>query len=250
MTRNPRAVLIVGATSGIARSLVHEFARRKYAVILAARDEEELAIVAADLRVRYGGEIYTQSFDALNYRSHTAFWKRCLQDCDGDLYGVVVCHGTMTPQDEAERDFAAAKAMIESNYTSAVCIINLAANYLEEQGRGFICALSSVAGEKGRRSNYIYGSAKGGLSLYLQGLRQRLAKSNVSVTTVKPGPVDTGMTFGMDKLPLLASPEKVASDIFRSVRRRKDVVYTPAPWLVIMGILKLIPEFIWKKVDL
>jgi len=245
-----KTVLIIGATSGIARELAKEFARRKYALILAARDGEELETIAADLGVRYGAKISLQSFDALNYRTHAAFWKRCLADCDNDLHGVVVCFGALAPQEEAERDWAVSRAMIDANYTSCVSILNLAANYYEERKRGFIAALSSVAGDRGRTGNYIYGSTKSGLNVYLQGVRQRLAKSNVSVTTVKPGPVDTGMTWGMDKLPLLAPPEKIAADTFRAIRRRADVVYTPAPWLIVMAILRIIPERIWKKISL
>ena len=245
-----KTVLIVGATSGIARELARQFARRKYALILAARDGDELETVAADLRVRYAAEISVQLFDATNYRTHGAFWKRCLAACDDDLHGIIVCVGSLSPQEEAAGDWAASRAMIDANYTSCVSVLNLAANYFEIRGRGFIAALSSVAGDRGRASNYIYGSAKSGLNVYLQGLRQRLAKSRVSVTTVKPGPVDTGMTWGLDKLPLLAPPEKIAADVFRAIRRRQSVVYSPAPWKLIMAILRAIPESVWKKISL
>jgi short-subunit dehydrogenase len=243
-----RSVLIVGATAGIAQALVHEFARRRYALVLAARDEAELAVVAADVRVRYGTKVTTLTLDAVNYRTHPAFWKRCLAACDNELYGVVLCHGSMTPQAAAERDFAAARAMIDINYTSCVSLLNLAANTFEARGCGFICALSSVAGDRGRAANYIYGSAKGGLDVYLQGLRQRLHKVNVGVTTVKPGPVDTAMTWGM-KMPLMCPPQKVASDIYRALRRRKDVVYTPAPGYFIMAVFRAVPEWLWKRLN-
>jgi decaprenylphospho-beta-D-erythro-pentofuranosid-2-ulose 2-reductase len=242
-----RTVLILGATSGIARSLVHEFARRNYKLILAGRDTEELQTIATDLQIRHGIQTTLQNFDAVNFRTHGAFWKRCLADCDNDLYGVVVCFGTMFDQAEAEIDWAKSKAMIDGNYTAAVSILNIAAGYFEEQKRGFIAVLSSVAGDRGRQSNYIYGSSKSAVSTYVQGLRQRLYKSGVSVTTVKPGPVDTGLTWGSDKLPLLAPPEKVASDTFRAIRRGADVVYTPGPWRIIMGILCAVPEVVWKR---
>ncbi|HEX8833805.1 MAG TPA: SDR family NAD(P)-dependent oxidoreductase, partial [Abditibacteriaceae bacterium] len=117
--RKTKTVLILGATSGIARALAHEYTRRKYSVILAGRDAEELETIAADLKVRYAANVVLQAFDATNYRTHNAFWKRCLASCDGNLHGVILCYGTMTPQEDAQNDFAATRAMIDSNYTSA-----------------------------------------------------------------------------------------------------------------------------------
>jgi short-subunit dehydrogenase len=245
-----RTVLILGATSGIARKLVHEFARHQYNIILAGRDDEELEVIAADLGVRYRVKTTIQHFDATNYRTHNAFWRRCLADCENDLYGVVVCFGTMFAQEEAQDDWAKSKAMIDGNYTAAVSILNIAAGYFEEQKRGFIGVITSVAGDRGRQGNYIYGSSKSAVSTYVQGLRQRMYKAGVSVTDIKPGPVDTGMTWGGEKLPLLAPPEKVASDTFRAIRRGKDVAYTPAPWLIIMTILRIIPEILWKRLKI
>jgi short-subunit dehydrogenase len=248
-----KTILILGATSGLARALAKEWAKRRYALVLAARDEEELELVAADLRVRFGANVQTLSFDATNYRTHPAFWKRALAAAGGEIYGTCVCFGAMYPQDEAAHEWAKSKATIDGNYTAAVSVIIIAAEYYqtrETARRGWICVISSVAGDRGRAGNYIYGSAKSAVSVYAQGLRQRLAASGTSVTTVKPGPLDTGMTWGMDKLPLLAAPESAARDIVRAVRRRADIVYTPAPWRVIMLLLSVVPEKLWKKLKL
>ena len=249
MRRKPKCVLIVGATSGIARALAREFAQHQYSLLLAGRDAEELQTQAADLRVRGRSRVETIVFDAADYDAHKTFWNEALQACDGDLYGVVLCHGLMPPQEELQNDLALARTMVEVNYTSYVALLNLAGEYFETQRRGFVAAIGSVAGDRGRAGNYLYGSTKAALDVLLQGLRQRLAPVRVAVTTIKPGPIDTGMTFGLDKLPLLASPERAASDIFRAIRRRREIVYTPAPWRFIMLLLQLVPERVWKRLS-
>jgi short-subunit dehydrogenase len=256
MRRKPKWVLIVGATSGIARPLAREFAAHGYALLLAGRDQNELEAQAADLRVRAGvrgrSRVETIAFDAVDYEAHAAFWRDCLQKCDGELYGLILCHGLMPPQEALQRDLSLAQTMIEVNYSSYVALLNLAAEYYQAEysgtrRRGFIAAIGSVAGDRGRAGNYLYGSTKAALDVLMQGLRQRLAAANIAVTTIKPGPIDTGMTFGLDKLPLLASPEQAAREIFRALRRRREVVYTPAPWRLIMLLLQLVPERVWKR---
>lgn len=236
-------VLIVGATSGIAIELAREFARHGFNLILAARDADELGRIAADARIR-GANVETRAFNALDYASHADFWHDC-----GDVAGVVVCFGLLPDESKARHDWENCGPMLEVNFNANVSLLNLVADTFEERKRGFIGIFSSVAGDRGRRANYLYCSAKAGLSAYAEGLRSRLFPAGVSVTTIKPGPVDTGMTFGMDKLPLLAPPARVASDVYRGLRRGADVVYTPAPWRIIMGILKVIPGFIWKRLD-
>ena len=237
-------VLIVGATSGIARSTALEFGRRGFNLVLAGRDLEEMDYLARDVRVRCGVGVDVLEFSATDFDSHPRFWDRC-----GDVDGVICAIGLMPPQSEVERDWKQCRAMIEVNYTACVSLLNLVAHDFEARQHGFIAVLSSVAGERARRSNYLYGSAKAGLSAYAEGLRGRLFASGVSVTTIKPGPVDTAMTWGMDKLPLLVPPEKVASDIYRGVRRKADVVFTPAPWRLVMAILRFVPSFVWKRLN-
>jgi decaprenylphospho-beta-D-erythro-pentofuranosid-2-ulose 2-reductase len=238
-------VLIVGATSGIAQELAKQFAGRGFDLVLAARDQEELQILAADAKIRglkYGVQVQTLSFSALDYESHAAFWKEC-----GDVDGVICCFGLLEGEIEARSDWEHCRKLLEINFNANVSLLNLVANDFEARKHGFIAVLGSVAGDRGRSANYIYGSAKSGLATYAEGLRQRLFHSGVSVTTIKPGPVDTGMTWGMDKLPLLVPPEKVASDIYRGLRRKADVVYSPLPWRVIMAIMRFVPARIWKK---
>ncbi len=237
-------ILILGATSGIARATALEWARRGADLVLAGRDMEELEILATDLRIRHRVKAETQRFEARDTATHAQFWNSC-----GEIDGVICALGLMPPQPEMERDWAKCQAMIEVSYLGCVSILNLIANDFEAKKCGFIVILSSVAGERARKSNYLYGSAKAGLSAYAEGLRARLFASNVSVTTIKPGPVDTAMTWGLDKLPLLVPPEKVAADIYRGARRKADVVYSPAPWRLIFGILRVVPGFVWKRLD-
>ena len=237
-------ILILGATSGIARACTLEWARRGSDLILAGRDLEELEILASDARIRFGTKVEIQKFEARDFGSHAQFWQNC-----GEIDGVICALGLMPPQAEMERDFESCRAMIEINYTSCVSVLNLAARDFEAKKRGFMVVLSSVAGERARKSNYLYGSAKAAISAYAEGLRARLFASGVSVTTVLPGPVDTSMTWGSDKLPLLVPPEKVASDIYRGARRKADVVWSPAPWRLIFAVLRIVPSFIWKRLD-
>lgn len=243
-------VLILGAGAGIGRAVAEHLAARHGALILAGRDLPEMQKAAADLRLRHGAQAVAMRFDALDFESHAPFFAQCVQQFPKGLDGVILCYGDMAPQETAARDFAAARRMIDTNYTSAVSILNLAADYLEQRREGFICAVSSVAGDRGRQSNYLYGSTKAALTTYLQGLRQRLAKAGVSVTTVKPGFVDTGMTWGLPGMFLVAPPERVARDIAAAVRKRKGEIYTPWFWWGIMTIIKSIPDFVFKKLKL
>lgn len=238
-------VLILGATSGIARATALEFARRGFDLVLAGRDREELDIIAADARLRGNTCVEVREFEATDFDSHPAFWAGC-----ADVDGVICAFGWMPPQEETERDWTQCRALIEINYTACVSILNLVAGDFEARRGGFIVLLSSVAGERARRSNYLYGSVKSGLTAYGEGLRVRLFASGVFVTTVKPGPVDTAMTWGLDKLPLMVPPSVVASDIYRGARRRADVVWSPAPWRFIMAALRFVPSFLWKRASL
>jgi decaprenylphospho-beta-D-erythro-pentofuranosid-2-ulose 2-reductase len=245
-----KPILIVGATSGIARPIAECLAREGHALILAGRDLEEMGKTAADLHLRHSVRVEVRRFEALDFPGHPAFFADCVRACDEPLHGVVVCHGVLIPQATAQQDFAAARQMIDVNYTSAVSILNEAANYLESQKAGFLCAISSVAGDRGRPSNYIYGSTKAALNTYLEGLRARLAKVGVAVTTVKPGFVDTRMTRGLQGMMLVAKPERVARDICRAIRRRRYEVYTPWFWRGIMAIVRAIPTFVFNRTKL
>jgi short-subunit dehydrogenase len=244
-----KPVLILGATSAIARELAAAFARRGHALFLAGRDQSEIDRLVRDLQLRCKAEVAGDHFDAEDYQSHAEFFRKVLEQT-AELHGVVAAFGYLGEQERAARDFAECERIIAVNFTGAVSILNHCADYFEQRRAGFIIGISSVAGDLGRQSNYVYGSAKAGFSVYLQGLRNRLSFAGVRVLTVKPGFVDTPMTFGLPRLFLVASPEEVAEGIVRALRRGNEVVYLPWFWRWLMLILKLIPDGIRKRLKL
>jgi decaprenylphospho-beta-D-erythro-pentofuranosid-2-ulose 2-reductase len=202
------------------------------------------------LRIRHGGAVSVVPFDALDFASHAGFFRTSVEQSREGLSGIVLCYGAMSSQEQAQSDFAATRAMIDTNYTSAASILNVAADYFAVRKKGFICAISSVAGDRGRQSNYIYGSSKAALTTFMHGLRVRMAKVGVPVTVIKPGFVDTAMTWGLPGLFLVASPEKAAADIARAVRKGKAEAYTPWFWWGIMTIIKSVPDVIFKRMKM
>lgn len=244
------SVLILGATSAIARAIAAEFARHRSELILAARDAEELTALAADLNLRYGVKTQAQCLDVLDPAAVETSLPACLAAAGETLTGVVLCVGTMGDEEAARANQAEAERILNTNFTGCVLALNVVANHFEKRKRGFICALSSVAGDRGRQSNYLYGSAKAGLSAYLQGLRNRLFRSGVRVITIKPGFVDTSMTFGRPGLFLPASPEAIARGVYKAINSGKDVVYLPWFWRWIMLVIRLVPEGIFKRLRL
>lgn len=243
-----QTVLILGATSSIACATAAAFAARGDALILASRDEEELKRIAADLRLRYGVKVNHGIFDAEATDTHEAYFQSIISQFP-DLSGIVLAFGYLGDQ-QSSRDFKASAKIISSNFTGAASILGLFANYFETLQQGFIIGISSVAGDRGRQSNYVYGAAKGALSLYLQGLRNRLYHNGVRVITIKPGFVDTSMTFGLPGMFLVASPRSIGKGIVASLGKSSDIVYLPWFWRYIMLIIKHIPEFIFKRMKL
>ncbi len=245
-------VLILGATSGIARAVVRRLARDGDCLLLAGRNEEELKRIANDVHVRAECRADTICFDALATDEHAAFVEQCIAHFDDQLDGVILCHGTMFDQAEAQNDFALAQQMIQTNYTSAVSILEPVATYMQARKQGYICGISSVAGDRGRQSNYIYGSTKAALTTYLAGLRHRMANENVQVITIKPGIVDTPMTFGVvdRNSPLVATPDRIAQDVVRAIRRGSPTIYTPWFWRCIMTIIRAVPERLFWRTKL
>ncbi|XAM01267.1 SDR family oxidoreductase [Phycisphaeraceae bacterium D3-23] len=237
-------VLIVGATSGIARAVAHRLASRGYALVLAARDSEAIDRDAADLRVRHQVEVETRPFDALDFDSHAAL-------ADGlELCAAVVCHGVMLSNEVAAADIHDHRRMIDINYTSYASVLEVLATYFEEKGDGVIAAISSVAGDRGRPSNYCYGATKAAVSAYLSGLRGRLRPKGVAVLTIKPGPTDTPMTHGLKAKGPTATPEAVAKQIVKDIEKRRSIGYTPRKWWPIMTIIRAIPEWVFKRLSL
>lgn len=242
-------VLILGATSAIARHVAAALARRGHALFLAARDAREAERAASDLRIRYGVRVESGAFDAEDYEGHAEFLEGVAAGMGG-LHGVVLAFGYLGKQVLAERDFDESARIIGRNFAGAVSILNLCAERLEAGRAGFVVGISSVAGDVGRQSNYLYGASKAGFSVYLQGLRNRLFRAGVRVLTVKPGFVDTPMTYGMPRLFLVASPEHVGEGIVRALERGREVVYLPWFWRWVMLALRLVPEALRKRLKL
>jgi len=240
-------ILILGATSDIAQALAHKFASQGFSLTLAARKLERLGEVVSDIEIRHNAQVEAVEFDALHYQSHATFYNELTPKPD-----VAICvFGYLGNQQTAQSDFSEAEQIINSNYTGAVSILNIIANDFEQRKSGSIIGISSVAGDRGRQSNYLYGSAKAALTAYLSGLRNRLAKSNVHVITVKPGFVRTKMTAGLPLPgPVTAKPEHVANDVFKAYQKRSNQVYTLWMWQYLMLIIRNIPEPIFKRLSL
>ncbi|WP_455385548.1 SDR family oxidoreductase [Acidihalobacter prosperus] len=244
-----KPVLIVGATSAIARAVAAELARRGHALFLTARDGEELERIAADLRLRYELPVDAEPFDLADIDAHASLLQK-VETSAGPLFGVVLASGSLGDAGRTREDEAETARLLHINFTAPTLLLNRIARALESRGEGFIVGIGSVAGDRGRQSNYVYGSAKGGLALYLQGLRNRLNASGVRVLTVKPGFVDTAMTYGLPGLFLVASPQRVARDIASALHKGRDTLYTPWFWRWIMFIIRSIPERIFKRLSL
>lgn len=237
-------VLVLGATSAIAQEAARLYAARGAALFLVARNAERLQAVADDLRVR-GASVATAVADLDDPAVHEQLLQGALP-----LDIVLLAHGVLGDAQEVDRDAPAAEAVLRTNLVGPVLLLNRAARLLEAQGRGTIVALSSVAGDRGRASNAVYGASKAGLSAFLSGLRNRLSPAGVRVVTVKPGFVDTPMTARLPKNPLYSSPRRVARDLVRAVDRERDVVYTPWWWRWIMLVVRLVPERVFKRLSL
>jgi short-subunit dehydrogenase len=239
--------LILGANSDIAKALAYKFAGEGFSLTLAARNATRLEETATDIRIRYNVQAETAEFDALDYAGHAAFYAGLPVKPD-----VAICvFGYLGDQQKAQSDLAEAQKIIDSNYTGAVSILNIIANDFAGRHSGAIIGFSSVAGDRGRASNYLYGSAKAALTAYLSGLRNRLVKTGVHVITVKPGFVRTKMTAGLPlPAPITAKPNQVANDVFKAYRKQANVVYTLWMWHPIMMLIRHLPEPIFKRLSL
>ena len=244
-----RKILIVGGTSAMAEACARLWAQRGDSLYLAARNEAQLQSVVADLQTRGAQRVAGKAFDANRFDQHAALLADATRFMDG-LDTVLIAHGTLSDQARAQSDVAYALGEIATNGTSVIALMMLAGEQLEKQGRGAIAVISSVAGDRGRQSNYVYGSAKALVSAFASGLRQRLSKKGVHVITVKPGFVDTPMTAHLKKGALWAKPDQVARDISQAIDKGRAIVYTPGFWRLIMLIIKHIPEFVFVKISL
>jgi len=240
-------VLIIGAKSDIAQAAAREYAKHGYDLYLAARKVNELKAFAKDISVRTQKKVKLLELDILDYKSHQTFYDQL----EEKPFGIISAVGYLGDQKKAQSDFSEAQRIMDTNYTGVVSLINIIADNFEQRRNGFIVAISSVAGDRGRKSNYLYGSAKAALTAYLSGLRNRLHEAQVQVLTVKPGFVATKMTEEMD-LPekLTAQPKEVADNIYTAQQNGKSIIYTKWIWKYIMMIIKMIPEWKFKGMSI
>ena len=242
-------ILIIGATSAIAEATARRWAARGAALFLVGRKAERLELIAADLRVRGAASVACQAQDACARDAHETMLCAAEQAMGG-LDVALIAHGSLPDQKACEASVELTLEEIDTNALSVIALLTRLATRFEAQGHGSLAVISSVAGDRGRQSNYVYGAAKGMLTLFLQGLRNRLAKKGVHVLTVKPGFVDTPMTASFKKGALWASPDAIAQGIVGAIDKKRDVVYLPGFWWLIMTLIRHIPERIFKKLSL
>ena len=242
-----KKILVLGATSGIAEATCRIWAAQGASLFLVARNAEKLAAVAADLKTRGAAYVDFSVADLDDTDRHPALLTHAINSLGGmDI--AYLAHGILGDQPTCERDFNAAAQVLHTNFMSPVSLLTWLANYCVQRHAGVIAVLSSVAGERGRKSNYIYASSKAGLTAFLSGLRNRIDREGVTVITIKPGPVNTSMTAHMNIRK--ADVNKVASTIVKAIDKRVDTLYVPSIFLPIMFIVRHIPERIFKKLNL
>ena len=239
--------LIIGAKSDIAKALAHTFASKDYSLYLAGRNITELEDFKKDLSIRYNVNIELKEFDVVAFDTHQVFY----DSLEVKPTVSILSSGYMNEQDICQNDFTEALNTINVNYTGCVSILNIIANDYELKKEGDIIGISSVAGDRGRKTNYIYGSSKAAFSSYLSGLRNRLFTSGVHVLTVKPGFVYTKMTEDLE-LPakLTAQPQQIADAIYNAFTKKTNVLYSKSIWRIIMLIITNIPESIFKRLSI
>lgn len=240
--------IILGASSAMAKAFARAVSEQGHAVLLAGRDMDDLKRSATDCTAygaRFGEAV---KFDARKRNSFAPIIKRATAE-DG-MISVAVFVGSMPPQDDIDADPSLIEGTVIDSFSGPAEFLQAIAPEMEARGGGCVVGVGSVAGDRGRIGNYVYGAAKAGFSTYLSGLRNRLMRSGGHVVTVKPGFVDTGMTWGIEGMFLVAAPEKVAADILKAVDKKKNVIYTPFFWRYIMLIIRHIPEFIFKKMSI
>lgn len=246
------AVLILGATSAVAEHYARIQAKRGVVIVLVGRDGVRLEQIARDLRARGAQSVEVVILDLINPAGgfETA-WLDFVTKAHGQVSVTLLAYGALGDQATAQADVQETLHILNANMTSACAWMTLAASYFERQGKGTLIGISSVAGDRGRASNYVYGAAKGGLSIFMEGLAHRFAGSAIRILLVKPGFIDTQMTAHiLQKGPLWATPQQVATDIDKAANSGKNVIYTPWFWRLIMGIIRHLPQPIFHKLKI
>jgi len=244
-----RTIAILGATSTVAQALAAEFAARGHGLVLAGRDLPAVQAIAAGIRERFAVPASALAFEALAFETHAGFWEECRQAAGEPLAGLIIVFGYLGDGEQARQDWPEARRILDTNFTAAVSILDRAAPVFEAQRAGFICVITSVAGDRGHQASYHYGAAKGGLNVYLQGLRDRLSAAGVRVITIKPGYIDTKMIRGRPGVlqGLAVSPEYAGRKIARAILRGRAVAYVPWYWRWIMFAARLAPGALFRR---
>jgi short-subunit dehydrogenase len=246
---SPKKILVLGATSGIAEATCRIWAAEGASLFLVARNPDKLAAVAADLKTRGASYIDTAVADLDDTSQHPSLLTHGINSLGG-MDVAYLTHGILGDQARAEQDFAVAEQILHTNFISVVSLLTWLANYCVQRHSGVLAVISSVAGDRGRKSNYLYGASKAGLSAFLGGLRNRVDREGVTVLTIKPGPVRTAMTTAMKGSEKFADVNKVAQSIVSAIDKRKDNLYVPFQWQPIMFVIRNIPDRIFKKLNL
>jgi short-subunit dehydrogenase len=244
----PSRVLALGATSAIAEATLRPLAESGASFFLVARNAQKLSAVSDDLLTRGATAVTAYVMDLDDTAAHPAMLEQAAKAM-GTIDLALLAHGVLGEQGDAEASYPVAEAILRTNFLSAVSLITWLANYFESTRQGCLAVISSVAGDRGRKSNYVYGASKGALNVFVDGVRNRIDRAGVNVLTIKPGFVATPMTAHIKQNPLFATPDKVAVHILNAIRKRKDVAYVPPFWALIMLILRSIPRSIFKKLN-
>ncbi len=242
-------ILIIGATSSIAQATIRLYAEQNANLYLLGRNIKQLEAISEDAKIRGANQAVFSALDVTQYETHEAVLNEVFEKFTG-LDTVLIAHGTLPDQSACEQSVAVTLQELNTNALSTISLLTLLANRLQTQQSGCIAVISSVAGDRGRQSNYVYGAAKGMVSIFLQGLRNRLMPHNVHILDIKPGFVDTPMTAEFKKGALWAQPEQIAKSIIKAIEKRKNTLYTPVFWAGIMFIIRNVPEVIFKRLKL
>ena len=246
---NYRKILVLGATSGIAEATCRIWAAQGASLFLVARNAEKLSAVAADLKTRGASYIDYGVCDLDDTTQHASLLTHAINSLGG-MDVAYLAHGVLGDQTVGEQEFSAAAQVLQTNFVSPVSLLTWLANYCVQRKSGVLAVITSVAGDRGRKSNYIYGSSKAGLSAFLDGLRNRIDREGVTVLNIKPGPTRTAMTAHMPGAEKMADVNAVAGTIVKAIDKRVDSLYVPFQWGPIMFIIRHIPESIFKKLNL
>jgi decaprenylphospho-beta-D-erythro-pentofuranosid-2-ulose 2-reductase len=247
--RRPTRIVVLGATSSIAMAFSRLLITPETHFFLIARNPVKLDSVARDLLTRGAASVVIEATDLDDTAAHPALLQAAANSL-GQIDLALIAHGVLGDQTEAQADYIATEKILATNLLSPISLITWLANYFEALNDGTLAVISSVAGDRGRKSNYVYGASKGALNIFLDGVRNRIDRAGVQVLTIRPGFVATPMTAHIPRGPLFATPQKVAQGILKAIQHRKDIAYVPTFWALIMAVIRNIPESIFKNLDL